>query len=142
MSPFEENYETLPTKLSQMQDIGGCRAVMLDNRNAKELFELFISDTSSHMLANSKNYVLHPIPNGYRSYHLVYRYNSTYQDLAPWDRLRIEIQIRSTLQHAWATTVETVGMMTNQDLKGGNGSRDWATVLCTYQCRHSTVGED
>ena len=39
--------------------------------------------------------------------------------------LWIEIQLRTSLQHAWATVVETVDAFTNENLKFGAGSDDW-----------------
>src|SRR5206468_878775 len=36
-----------------------------------------------------------------------------------------EIQVRSALQHAWATAVETVGTFTHQSLKSSLGSDEW-----------------
>jgi ppGpp synthetase/RelA/SpoT-type nucleotidyltranferase len=43
---------------------------------------------------------------------------------SPWNRLWIEIQLRTSLQHAWATAVETVDAFTNENLKFGAGSDD------------------
>jgi hypothetical protein len=39
--------------------------------------------------------------------------------------LQIEIQIRTQLQHAWATAVEAVGTFTRQALKWRGGDADW-----------------
>ena len=39
--------------------------------------------------------------------------------------LKIEVQIRSQLQHAWATAVETVGTFIRQALKSSIGEDDW-----------------
>jgi hypothetical protein len=44
---------------------------------------------------------------------------NTYNDL------KIEIQIRSQLQHAWATSVEVVGTMIDQALKSSLGDQSW-----------------
>ena len=39
---------------------------------------------------------------------------------------RIEIQIRSRLQHAWATAVEAIDTFANQQLKINQGSPEWS----------------
>jgi hypothetical protein len=44
---------------------------------------------------------------------------------SPWNRLWIEIQLRTSMQHAWATAVETVDAFTFENLKFGAGSDDW-----------------
>lgn len=65
-----------------------------------------------------------PKPDGYRSVHLMYRYSGI-ADAAPWDNLRIEIQLRSKLQHEWATAVEAVDLFLGDRLKFGEGDPDW-----------------
>ena len=40
-------------------------------------------------------------------------------------RLQIELQLRTRLQHAWATAVETVGTFLGQSLKASQGREDW-----------------
>jgi hypothetical protein len=42
---------------------------------------------------------------------------------------RVEIQIRSNVQHSWATAVEAVGMFRREDLKGSNGNPDWLRLF-------------
>ena len=39
--------------------------------------------------------------------------------------MRVEIQIRTRLQHAWATAVETVSTFTGQALKSNIGTDEW-----------------
>jgi RelA/SpoT family protein len=63
-----------------------------------------------------RDYIKEPKADGYRSYHLICRYQGTHQKGA-YKGLRIEIQIRSTMQHAWATAVETIDAFTGQALK-------------------------
>ena len=50
-----------------------------------------------------------------------------------YNGLLIELQIRTLLQHAWATAVETVGLMTSSELKSGQGDAKWKRffVLCS-----------
>ena len=38
---------------------------------------------------------------------------------------RIEIQIRTRLQHSWATAVEAIGLFRGENLKGNQGSAEW-----------------
>ncbi|MCD7110259.1 hypothetical protein LRX75_14560 [Rhizobium sp. DKSPLA3] len=42
-----------------------------------------------------------------------------------YDGLKIEVQVRTRLQHAWATAVEAVGIFTKQALKSNQGDEDW-----------------
>ena len=62
---------------------------------------------------------------GYRSYHLVFKYRSVADRLNIYKGLCIEIQLRSNLQHAWASSVETVSTVTGQSLKSNIGDKSW-----------------
>lgn len=111
-------------KLSRMQDLGGCRAVVSDVSRVSALVAFYKGKSQmKHKLIREDLYVWNPKPSGYRGVHLVYAYNSdkktTYNDL------KIEIQLRSRLQHGWATAVETVGTFTRQALKSSLGEANW-----------------
>jgi Region found in RelA / SpoT proteins len=110
-------------KLSQMQDIGGCRAVVSSVEDVRKLVKRYRASDIKHKLLNEDDYIEHPKPSGYRSFHLIYRYFSDKK--ATHNGLRIEVQIRSQLQHAWATSVETVGTFIRQALKSSQGEADW-----------------
>ena len=73
----------------------------------------------------STDYIAQPKEDGYRSVHLVYKYRTGSARQTAWNGLRIEIQVRTRLQHAWATAVETVDTFTNQALKTGGGKEEW-----------------
>ena len=109
--------------LSSMQDIGGCRAVMPNARRVSMLVDAYHDSKIKHRLVKSDDYIWNPKKSGYRGQHLIYRYFSDHNET--YNGLQIEIQIRSSLQHAWATAVETVGMFTNQALKSSEGEKDW-----------------
>ena len=116
--------ERLPwIRLSQMQDIGGCRAVLRTSDNAYDLASDFVISRIRHELVRHKNYIEYPRQSGYRSIHLVYEYNS--ERSTHWQGLKTEIQIRSLLQHQWATAVETVGTFTRNELKSNVGNAIW-----------------
>lgn len=108
--------------LSRMQDIGGCRAVLSTVRQVQALHHAYL-DNDSHELVHQKDYILAPKSSGYRGVHLVYRYQSARS--TEFNGLQVEIQLRSRLQHAWATAVETVGTFLTQSLKASEGSESW-----------------
>lgn len=111
-------------KLSQMQDIGGCRAIVGSIRGVRKIARAY-KKHSKHGLAKQNDYITEPKDDGYRSYHLVYRYCSTAKKHKVYSDLKIEIQLRTRLQHAWATAVETVATFSGQPLKSGGGREDW-----------------
>ena len=113
-------------KLSQMQDIGGCRAILPTAELAKELCEKsFLKSNVKHKLINKKDYITYPKKDGYRSVHLIYAFKSDKKGKTVFNGLLTEIQIRSKLQHIWATAVETVDFFTRQSIKCSEGDKDW-----------------
>jgi len=113
-------------KLTQMQDIGGCRAVLRSVQAVRQVDQFYRSGSQmKHTLATRDDYITTPKPTGYRGIHLVYRYFSDKPAGAKWNGLKIEMQIRSQYQHAWATAVETVGTFLGQALKSSSGADEW-----------------
>jgi len=112
-------------KLSQMQDIAGCRVVMPTIKQARELYEKdYLKGHIKHPKINEKDYMLIPKQDGYRSIHLIYRYNSD-KGKKEYNGLLVEIQIRSKLQHLWATAIEIVDFFTKQAIKSNEGQKEW-----------------
>jgi hypothetical protein len=107
LSSIEYKLERFPTmNMSQMQDIGGCRAVVSNVAHVRALLEVYQKSSLKHKLMRIDHYIDHPQVSGYRGVHLIYRYFSDRK--TTYNGLQIEIQLRSQLQHAWATAVETV----------------------------------
>lgn len=112
-------------KLSQMQDLGGCRAVLSNVSLAKKLYrDYFIKGDLKHKKISEKDYISNPKKDGYRSIHLIYRYFSD-KGKKEYNGLLVEVQIRSRLQHLWATAVETVDFFTRQAIKSNEGQKEW-----------------
>lgn len=112
-------------QLDTMQDLGGCRAVVKDIAAVDRLVEYYEKHPCrSATLIRKYDYIESPKPDGYRSVHLVFRYNGSGLQSA-YSRCQIEVQIRSKLQHAWSTAVETIDAFTNQALKSGLGDERW-----------------
>lgn len=110
-------------RLTQMQDIGGCRAVVDTIEQVRMLRKMYERSRSVHTLLSEDDYIARPKGSGYRSLHLVYRFKSkTYPQ---YDNLLVEVQLRTAIQHAWATAVETVGAVIGQALKASEGEALW-----------------
>jgi len=108
--------------LGGMQDIGGYRAVVKDVRNLFKLKDLLETNKTNHELKRITDYIEKPKPSGYRSIHYVYIFNSTNEQ---YNGLQLELQIRTKLQHNWATAVETAGILTKTSLKSSQGPDEW-----------------
>lgn len=117
-------------QLSQMHDIGGCRAVVRTVSEVEKLLHIYEEATAKNArrggaFVKKYDYISKPKASGYRSVHLVYKYKTDSGRLEMYNGLRIEIQLRSTIQHAWATAVETVDAFTSQALKSNIGKDSW-----------------
>ncbi len=110
-------------RFTQMQDIAGCRAVMSSVKTVNELVDVYKRSDLKHKLLPIDDYIAKPRASGYRGVHLIYSYFSDKNDT--YNGLKVEIQIRSPLQHAWATAVETVGTFLGQALKSSQGQEEW-----------------
>lgn len=108
-------------QLARMQDLGGCRAALHTIEQVRELREAYLARNSGHKLIRDIDYIGRPKPSGYRGVHLVYRYQSD----DAFNGLVIEVQMRSRLQHAWATAVETAGAFLQHALKFNEGEEEW-----------------
>ena len=111
-------------KLAQMQDIGGCRAIVGSVRQVIDIAASFQKSRTKNRFDHMDDYIETPQRTGYRGIHLIYRFSSE-TALEKCNGLKIEIQLRSPMQHAWATAVETVGAFTRQALKSSRGETDW-----------------
>jgi len=110
--------------LYQMQDIAGCRAIVDDIDNVRSLVTSYRNGSSRHILVSEDDYISKPKPDGYRSHHLIMKLGDNAQS-DTFARNTVEVQIRSRLQHSWATAVEVIDLITDQNLKGGVGEDDW-----------------
>jgi ppGpp synthetase/RelA/SpoT-type nucleotidyltranferase len=129
-------------RLQQMQDLGGCRAILKDLAAVNKLVKKFEESVGKnpkqqglrrHRLVDTKDYIKNPKPDGYRGVHYVFEYQSSTPHLQCFAGHLIEVQIRTRLQHAWATAVEIVDTFTGQSLKAALrtniGDRDWRRLF-------------
>ena len=108
--------------LTSMQDIGGCRIIVDSIKDVYDTVNSLKKSRMRHILKEEYDYLKEPKADGYRSYHIVYSYNSDRNKT--YNGLFIEIQVRTHIQHLWATAVETIDTFTNESLKLGKGSQE------------------
>ena len=112
-------------KLSQMQDLGGCRAIFSSVSAVNAVYRMYDQPQQEEGSLKSYDYIARPKEDGYRGIHVVARYRPRLAERAHWNGQRIEIQLRTKLQHAFATAVETVTTFTREPLKFGGGPSEW-----------------
>ena len=116
--------------LTSMQDIGGCRVIVDSISDVYKMVDNLKNSRMRHKLKEEYDYIDNPKIDGYRSYHIVYSY---YSERNPkYNGLFIEIQIRTHIQHLWATAVETMDTFTGDPLKIGQGdpyNRDFFVLV-------------
>jgi len=110
--------------LGGMQDIGGLRIVVASMDKLNNALSILENNQPEHFeLINSPtNYVQNPKDSGYRSIHFIYKYKSENNDFKD---IRIELQLRTKLQHSWAMAVETAELITETALKSSEGETEW-----------------
>jgi putative GTP pyrophosphokinase len=96
-------------RLTSMQDIGGCRALIPDFEAVDRIVDR-VRQTRWDV-ARIDDYNRTPKPTGYRAVHLIIR-----RDLTP-----IEIQLRTPWQQDWARAVERLDARYGLALKDGSG---------------------
>lgn len=128
MSSIRGKLGRIDSNLRQLQDLGGCRAVLPTIEEARSLVSETIN-SSRHTLKSQNHYMDVPRSSGYRSHHLVFGFAPRNASESGYEGRLIEIQIRSRLQHSWATAVEAVGLHRSENLKAGLGSVDWLRLF-------------
>jgi ppGpp synthetase/RelA/SpoT-type nucleotidyltranferase len=99
-------------RLSQMEDIGGCRVILDDLPQAYAVANRIMGRWGK--TAHLTDYVEEPKDDGYRGIHIVERR----------DGRLIEVQLRTPGQHAWAQSIEDYSPVTGFNLKDGEGPDD------------------
>lgn len=98
-------------KLSQMADIGGCRALLPDQTAAYDVAKALRKNWD---VQRTRDYAAEPKTSGYRAVHLIVRRKG---------RL-IEVQLRTPMQDAWANQVEEDSRRVGRNFKGGQGQSE------------------
>lgn len=102
------------SRLSNMGDIGGCRAVLDSRDRVDSAFARIQSSWQIHGSPRDTRDRPSPSGFGYRALHVI----------VIRDGRRIEIQLRDRVEHEWAVAVERTGARLSIALKEGIGPDD------------------
>ena len=102
-------------RLSQIQDIAGCRIVVPDIVAQDETVRALVDKFGDVRVSDRRAKPSH----GYRAVHLI----------AQCAGRPIEIQVRSAFQHIWAELSEKIADVFDPALKYGNGPEQWSAWL-------------
>lgn len=114
--------------LGGLQDIGGARFVFEDINSLLKAQQIISQASLEHFVIDREpyDYVAKPKASGYRSIHFAYKFVSDDDD---YDGLRVELQIRTRLQHDWAMAVETAELISRSSLKASLGDKNWLSFF-------------
>lgn len=102
-------------RLSQMQDIAGCRVVVGRIVEQEQFVSSLLMDFPNASVMDRRNCPSH----GYRAIHMIPEILGK----------PIEIQVRTSLQHLWAEVSEKSADVLDPTIKYGGGPESWRTFL-------------
>ena len=102
-------------RLSQMQDIAGCRVVVMNVLERDQFVSTLKADFPEANVIDRRDNPSH----GYRAVHII----------AEVSGKPIEIQVRSSLQHLWAELSEKSSDVLDPTIKYGGGTDEWRNHL-------------
>lgn len=115
-------------RLSQMEDIGGCRCVVPDLATVHKIAGRV---RRTNRVIQEEDLNLADRATGYRALHLIVDY----------DDHRIEVQLRTERQHSWAEHVESLDDRLGSDLKDGNGPEELQIYLKTLSDAYASLDQ-
>ena len=121
--------------LWRMQDLGGCRIIVDSIEEVYAVIEKIKANTGKYVIKRETDYILSPRASGYRSYHMILEYHG----VESYDRnMLVELQVRTKLEHMWATAVEIMGVLQNESFKSGVGDE---SILDFFRIASALFGE-
>ena len=104
-------------RLSSMQDIAGVRIIANDMTQLEEIDKQLLEWDG---LERVDDYIEQPKNSGYRSKHFIFKK----------DNMFVEVQLRTQIQHLWATSVESTDILRGSKLKEQDDNSYWHDFFC------------
>jgi putative GTP pyrophosphokinase len=102
-------------RLTQVQDIAGCRLIVEDLKRQEDVTKSLVSLFPGAFVLDRRLQPSH----GYRAVHVV----------VSVEEKRVEIQVRTTLQHLWAELCERLSDTVDKSIKYGGGDKKVRELL-------------
>lgn len=122
-------------RLSQMQDVGGCRAILPNERAVRDVLA---GITRNWDIITVDDYITEPKADGYRGIHAIVRKGG----------IPIEVQLRTAGQQDWADEVERIDGRVEYAVKDGEGPPEvrkylevLAEIVATSEARRRVPAE-
>lgn len=108
----------LSVRLTQLQDVGGCRIIVPTNKDVDHIFQ-FLKEKSAteaefNIIKTTDYREKGRDDTGYRSLHVILER----------DKVNLELQIRSRTQHYWAESIERTSVIYGHYLKEKEGAQE------------------
>ncbi len=129
---FEKLLRLPNMELARMDDIAGCRLIFSSKEELYAFRETFHKARFRHHRKNEVDkydYIKKPKITGYRGIHDVYEYDVNSEAGRTYRGLLVELQYRTTVQHAWATAVEVIGFITESQPKYQKGDERYEKAM-------------
>ncbi len=118
-------------KLGEIDDIVGCRVIVDSVDEVYKIYNEIIDLKQSGYIGikTIKDYIKEPESSGYRSLHVIINQLCSYEEESR--TYRIELQIRTRLQHYWSTAVEAMGEIDGVEYMSDELKHDLDTMEVT-----------
>jgi ppGpp synthetase/RelA/SpoT-type nucleotidyltranferase len=129
---FDKLHRIPSMQLARMDDIAGCRLIFEDLDSLHSFREHLHTARFNHRRRNEPSkydYISNPKSTGYRGIHDVYEYDVRSDIGKHLKGLYVEIQYRTLVQHAWATAVEVIGFVTENQPKFQKGDKRYERAM-------------